>query len=77
MGRHRRKPHDSKKDGGTGASKEVSRIIEEKLGHNDLVCQDCDARSPSDATNCRKCNSTNLRPVANDFRGGGHSGSHE
>ena len=68
MGRKRSRPSDSPKRGGLGCDSETEPIIEDALGHNDLVCCSCDVSNPPDAEKCRKCGHTELRPKADEYR---------
>ncbi len=71
MGRHRNRATK------TGKIKRAKNIqpgnIDERIAHrlglHHQICQDCDARAPPRATNCRKCGSHELRPKAHDYRG--------
>lgn len=63
MGRHRRHIKDS-----FGGSAELERIVEKRLGHDDLICARCNAHNHQNADKCRKCGHTQLRKKAKDFR---------
>lgn len=73
MGRHRRKvTRDGDQD---NDDPEFQEKIEERLGHRDKVCLNCDIKNDSGAEKCRKCGHTRLRRKASEFRGKGTDGS--
>lgn len=67
MGRHLKYPTkdgDVVKEsavGDSGTKKEPSEAVLKRLGFGKMVCMDCNARNPTNASNCRKCGSSDLR----------------
>lgn len=47
---------------------EERRVVEDRLGHNDLVCQRCNHKNPPGSEKCRKCGNKGLRRRNSDFQ---------
>lgn len=73
MGRKKKLPTkdgDVVAQGGTGSGvgkKMVSEAAVERLGLNNLICQDCNANNPQGADTCRKCGKSNLRRKKSEY----------
>jgi len=69
MGRHRKYPVEGggvEKESSSRVPKDVVEFPQDRLGLNDNVCQDCNARNGNRET-CRKCGSSNLRKKKKQF----------
>ena len=69
MARHRNRPtkgNDVRREKHV-ADHEVNHAVLERLGHYDVVCQQCNHSQPHDRR-CRKCGGTSFRPKAADYR---------
>lgn len=70
MGRHRKKAtdsHDIANRNNVRAGAETD-VVDDRLGLNGQVCGDCNARADTEADQCRKCGSANLRDKASEYR---------
>lgn len=71
MGRHKKVPTTDgsvvKESAFNAGTYTESEAVLDRLGFNDNVCMDCNARNAASRDNCRKCGSTSLRQKRRDF----------